>query len=80
MSDSQVLVAHSLVYKIISFAMFPMNMCIAASSAAVDAVKRFAGYRLPVVVYIQPELADLPEVQDALERLSPWSRRIIRRR
>ena len=48
-----------------------------AASTAIEALKQFTSFRLPVVLYLQAELAALPEVQEALERLAPWARRII---
>lgn len=49
------------------------------ASTVVDALKTFAGFRLPVVLYIQPEIAAMPDVQEALDKLAPWARRIIPR-
>ncbi len=35
-------------------------------------IAEIASLRLPVVIFIQPELDALPEVQDAFSKLAPW--------
>jgi hypothetical protein len=49
------------------------------ASSVVDALKTFTGFRLPVVLYVQPEIAAMPDVQEALDKLAPWARRIVPR-